>query len=211
MDHLITALSAQKRNPQRVNVYLDGEFAFGLTRIVAAWLSVGQKIDDEKIARLQDEDRYESAYQRALKFINYQPRSEAEIRQNLQKFGTPEKQVEQIVDRLKQLDLVDDQRFAMAWVENRNTFRPRSRRALTAELRQRGIEPQTIDDVLQDIDEETLAYQAACKQARKLQNLEWENYRQKMVQFLARRGFSYTTSMETATRVWEEIQSIDSE
>ena len=34
----ITALTVQKKNPNRVNVHLDGEFAFGLARIVAAWL-----------------------------------------------------------------------------------------------------------------------------------------------------------------------------
>ena len=53
MNHRITAIQAQKRNPQRVSVFLDGEFAFGLSRIVAAWLAVGQEISDEKIALLK--------------------------------------------------------------------------------------------------------------------------------------------------------------
>ncbi len=69
MNYEITALKLQKRNRQRVNVYLDGEFAFGLARIVAAWLAVGQEIDDQKIAQLQQEDAREVAYQRALKFL----------------------------------------------------------------------------------------------------------------------------------------------
>ena len=49
MDQKITALKAQKRNPNRINVYLDGIFAFGLARVVAAWLQVGQTLSDEKI------------------------------------------------------------------------------------------------------------------------------------------------------------------
>ena len=42
----ITAIEVQKHNPQRVNIYLNGDFAFGLTRIVAGWLQTGQTISD---------------------------------------------------------------------------------------------------------------------------------------------------------------------
>ena len=48
----ITALTAQKRNPNRVNIYIDGEYAFSLARIVAAWLRVGQELDEEKLKKL---------------------------------------------------------------------------------------------------------------------------------------------------------------
>ena len=69
MNHTITALTLQKRNRERVNVYLDGEYAFGLARIVAAWLVVGQELSDEKITQLRIEDEREVAYQRALRLI----------------------------------------------------------------------------------------------------------------------------------------------
>ena len=85
MKHKITALKRQKRNPNRVNIYLDGKFAFGLSRIVAGWLEVGQELDDEKISSLQVEDELEVAYQRALKFISHRIRTENEIRRNLNK------------------------------------------------------------------------------------------------------------------------------
>ena len=49
----ITALEVQKKNPNRVNVHLDGEFAFGLARITAVWLKVGDTLSDEKLAALQ--------------------------------------------------------------------------------------------------------------------------------------------------------------
>ena len=52
----ITALQVQKRNPNRVNIHLDGEFAFGVARIVAAWLRIGQELSEEKIGQLQAED-----------------------------------------------------------------------------------------------------------------------------------------------------------
>src|SRR5210317_1123984 len=67
----ITALTIQKRNPNRVNVHLDGEFAFGLARITAAWLRVGQELTPEKIALLKEEDAAEVALQRAFRFLSY--------------------------------------------------------------------------------------------------------------------------------------------
>ena len=67
MGKQITDLKAQKRNHQRVNVYLDGEYAFGLSRIVAAWLHVGQELSPEKIKELKLEDELE--YFNELDFI----------------------------------------------------------------------------------------------------------------------------------------------
>ncbi len=205
MDRTITALSAQKRNPQRVNVYLDGEFAFGLARIVAAWLSVGQTLSEEKIAQLRAEDEYEYAYQQALKTLNYRARSQAEIRQNLKEHEISEETIDKVLERLAQIGVVDDSRFATTWIENRNEFRPRGRRALAMELKQRGVDPNTIELSLQSIDEEALAYQAALKQARKLRDLDAQNFRQKMFAFLARRGFPYEISAPLTARVWAEL------
>ena len=85
MERKITALQAQKRNPQRVNVYLDGEFAFGLSRITAAWLQIGQVLSEEKIVELQAADEIEVAYQKALHYLSFRTRSEDEVRKNLRK------------------------------------------------------------------------------------------------------------------------------
>ena len=81
----ITGLKVQKRNKDRVNVYLDGEYAFGISRIVAAWLRNGQELSEEKIAELKAQDNVEVALQRALNYLSYRPRSEQEVRQNLKK------------------------------------------------------------------------------------------------------------------------------
>jgi len=83
MEREITAIKAQKRNHQRVSIYLDGEFAFGLSRFVAAWLKPGRMLSDGDIERLQNEDTYEIAFQKALQFINHRPRSVEETRRRL--------------------------------------------------------------------------------------------------------------------------------
>ena len=211
----ITAIQVQKKNPNRVNIHLDGEFAFGLVRIAAAWLQVGQELDDEKITKLQTEDARERAIQQALLFLSYRVRSEKEIRQNLNKHEIPEVIIEDTLERLRQNGFANDEQFASAWVENRNAFRPRGRRALRLELRKKGIDDQIIESSIADLDEEALAYQAGRKKARKLKGaalsaskgLEWSEFRKKTSDFLARRGFSYSVIAPIVSRLWNEIHT----
>jgi len=203
----ITAIKVQKKNSNRVNIYLDEEYAFSLARIVAAWLQVGQTLDDEKIAKLQAEDSRERAMQQALLFLSYRARSEAEIRQNLRKHEVPEVVIEETLERLRRDGFANDKQFASAWVENRNTFRPRGRRALALELRQKGLDETTIESALEDVDDEALAYEAGLKKAGKLKVQEWSEFRKKMSDFLARRGFSYPVIAPIVSRLWNEVHA----
>lgn len=203
----ITAIEAQKRHPSRVNIYLDGEFAFGLERITAAWLRVGQELDERKIEQLQAEDARERALQQALLFLSYRARSESEIRRNLRKHEIPEAVIEETLERLRRDGLANDQQFAQAWVENRSVFRPRSRRMLALELRQKGLAEEAAQSALAGVDDEALAYDAAQKRASRLKGLEWSEFRTKLSGFLARRGFPYSVIAATVTRVWNETHA----
>ena len=203
----ITAIDVQKKNPNRVNVYLDGEFAFGLARVVAAWLKVGQVLTEEKIERLQLEDARERAFQQAMLFLSYRARSESEIRKNLRKHEIPEPVIEYTLERLRQDGLANDKQFARAWVENRSTFRPRSRRLMTMELRQKGLDEEAVKSAIADVDDESLAYEAAQKKATRFKDLEWNEFRKKLSDFLARRGFSYSVIAPVVTRIWNEAHA----
>ena len=200
----ITGLQVQKKNPNRVNIYLDGEFAFGVARITAAWLKNGDELSDEKIARLLTEDSREWAYQQAMLFLSYRVRSEKEIRQNLRKHETPEDVIDETIERLRKAGLANDNEFAQAWVENRSTFRPRSRRALAMELRQKGLDDETVHSAVSGVDEDALAYEAAQKRLGRLKGLEWNDFRKKLSEFLARRGFPYSVIAPIVTRMWSE-------
>ena len=205
----ITAIKAQRKNTQRVSVFLDGEFAFGLTRAVAGWLQVGQILGEEKIASLKNDDELEMAYLRAINFLSYRSRSSREIRQNLRKYEVPEPLIEPVIERLEEKNFLNDKEFAQNWGENRNTFRPRGRRALSIELRQKGISDETIQTTLDElVDEEKLVYQAGIKKARKLarRELEWQDFRKKLAAFLARRGFNYGIFSPLLSQLWEEVQ-----
>ena len=206
----ITAIEPQKKNSQRVNVYLDGDFAFGLARITAAWLRNGEELSEEKIAKLLDEDAKENAYKKALHFLSYRPRSSQEVRQNLIKRGCNEALVEAVIIQLQNAGLVDDASFGQAWVENRSTFRPRSKSVLRMELRKKGLDDAVIRSTLEDsVNEESLAWEAARKQAHRYVKMDWPTFRQKLGGFLARRGFSYSVFAPVVSKVWKEIQMAD--
>lgn len=208
MGKTITAITAQKRDKKRVNIFFDGEFAFGISRIVAAWLQVGQNLTDEQISKLISEDQDEAAYQRAIKLITYRDRSIAEIRQSLHQKQIPEEIIENVINRLGENGLLDDKRFANLWIENRNEFRPRSHRMLALELRKKGISEDIISQVLENTTaDEELAHKAAQKQIRRYKTLEWQDFRRKLGSFLARRGFSYETVDLTVHQIWAEYRS----
>ncbi|GAB4482532.1 MAG: hypothetical protein OHK0031_05190 [Anaerolineales bacterium] len=204
----ITAIEPQKKNPNRLNIALDGEFAFGLSRLAAAWLTVGQALSEEKIAALLAQDAREVALQYALRFLGYRARSRQEIYQHLTKHEIPAAVIEETLQRLVENGLLNDEAFARAWVENRSTFRPRGHRLLKMEMRQKGLPEESIQSALEQAgDEQTLALQAARKQAHKLQRLERLEFRNKLGAFLARRGFSYEVILPTVRQVWNELST----
>lgn len=199
----ITALTKQKRNPNRISVYLDNEFAFGLAAITAVSLRIGQTITPAQIETLRAADELENAKQSALRFLAYRPRSSREVVLNLQGKGFDVAIIDQTVARLQELELLDDAAFARYWIEQRETFKPRSRLALQQELHQKGLSRELIDAALAEVDETAVARQAALKQAARWQNLPEETFKTKLSSHLQRRGFSYAIIKEIINEVWE--------
>ncbi len=193
---LVTALTKQKRNPNRVNVYLDGEFAFGLAAFTAVSLRVGQNLTEADVEKLKAADSQETAKQAAIRFIEQRPRSVAEVRRKLRQKGFDEAAVDRAVERLQAVELLDDLAFARYWVDQRETFKPRSRMALRQELQQKGVSRNIIDEAIAPVDELASARRLAQKQAPRWQNLEEEAFRAKMAGYLRRRGFPYDVIKE---------------
>ncbi len=208
MDRKITALKVQKKNPDRVSVYIDEKFAFGVSRFVAAWLQTGQVMTEEKILSLQKEDAEEKAFQNALKVLSYRPRSVHEVQKKLKENGFDETVVHAVLERLRKDGLVEDESFARAWVENRTVFHPRSRKLIALELRQKGVPDEVVQNALASgaMDDETLAYQSAIQYAHRLKRLEWPEFRKKLGAYLLRRGFSFETVSPLVRQVWDELQ-----
>ncbi|MGD2165998.1 MAG: RecX family transcriptional regulator [Anaerolineae bacterium] len=187
----ITALRFQKHNKNRVSVYLDGSFAFGLAAVEAVHLQVGQTLSSEEITELQMKDDVERAYERALNYLSYRPRSIAEVRRNLRDKDVQDRVIDAVINRLISARLLDDREFARYWVDNRARFNPRGRRGLRYELRRKGVSRDVIDDVLEGFDVEAAARKAVEAGARRLSQEAPRDFRRKLKAYMARRGFSY--------------------
>ncbi len=201
----ITALKVQKRNKNRVSVYLDERYDFSLVGHLAVPLRRGQFLSDEEIARLKQEDEYHRTYERAVKLIDHRPRSEAEVRQRMQRQGTAPDVIEKVVERLTTVGLLDDAKFARLWVENRDAFRPRSRRMLRYELRQKGLDEESIAQALEQVDDEQSARHLAMRRGQRLSHLDWPDFRQKLMGYLARRGYPYDITRHAVREAWESL------
>jgi regulatory protein len=205
----ITALKRQKKNQERVNVYLDGEFAFGLPVDAAISLRIGQALSEADVAALQDTDRFARLRDQAMRYLSYRPRSAAELRRHLLRKGHEELLVEGVLMYLSERSLLDDFAFARYWVEQRETFKPRSRLALRQELYARGVEAAAIDAALDEVDEAAAASRAASKLAWKWQGLPYDEFRNKLGAYLQRRGFSYDIIRSIVDQIWAESGTDD--
>jgi regulatory protein len=209
MGQIITALEPQKRHRDRVSVFLDGEFAFGLPDTEAARLRVGQTLSEQEIAALREIDAISRAFDRAVRLLARRPYSAAEIRRSLASHEVAPAVIDEVLARLETLGYVDDYAFAQYWVENRERFRPRGARALRYELRQKGIADAIIQKALDGFDGAESAYAAAQDQARRLRGLDRRTFRTRLSGFLARRGFDYDTVREAVERLVHELEETD--
>lgn len=210
MAAVITALKRSKKR-YRLNVYLDGVYSFSLTRKLGYELEVGQILSDEQIANLKLKDVEEETYKRAFRLLSRRPRSEFELRTNFKRHKVPSEAQESALYRLRAAGLVDDLAFAETWVENRLAFRPRSALALRIELRKKGVPKETIDEVLEEYDDEHAAYRAARKAARRWKSSNWSEFKHRVGAYLARRGFYYAMISPVVERVWQETTGVREE
>lgn len=205
--HIVTGLETQKRNARRVNVHVDGVFAFSLSLDEAARLHKGQALSGAEIAQLQDDDEVERAVDRALRFLSVRPRSEHEVRQSLRQKEIPPPVIDRALKRLRALGYVNDRAFAEFWASDRRQFKPLGARALRYELRQKGVSADIIDEVLREQDDSDEAYRAAQSQVRRVKSSDPREMRQKLMMFLARRGFSPRDSRDAVARLLDELDA----
>jgi regulatory protein len=191
---IITAIKPQK-NKKRVNIYLDGKFAFGLNleNYVKLGLKVGQGLTEDEVEEIVIKAEFQKTLGKLLKFTTLRPRSKREVSGWLRRKKVHETIHKDLFNRLKRLDLIDDKKFARWWVEQRLTFRPRGTRALRSELYQKGIDRKIIDMVLKetDVDEVEIAKKLLNKKMYRFKKLKKLEAKKKMSEFLARKGFSW--------------------
>jgi regulatory protein len=190
----ITSIKQQK-NKDRVNVYLDDKFAFGidLDNFVLLHLKVDQELTEKEVEEIVRKAEFQKSLDKLLRFATLRPRSEKEVTDYFRRKKVHESLWEELLERLKHFELLDDRKFANWWVSQRQNFKPKPKRILKIELTKKGIVREIIDEVLGEtkMDEEKMAKELIERKAYKWKNLEPRIKRQKMSQYLAGKGFSW--------------------
>lgn len=188
---------APQRDPERVSIYIDGQFVLGLGAAIAEeqGLRVGQVLSAAEVGALRERDELGKATDKALAFLTSRPRSLREVRDRLKEKEVPPATIEAVVTRLESWGYVGDEGFARYWIENRTVNQPRGKRLLRQELWRKGVERETVDQMLEEaaIDEGGAALALARKRLNQLRALDEQTQRRRLAAFLQRRGYDWPT------------------
>ncbi len=199
----VTLLKPQK-NGKRVNVYLDGTFGFGidLDNLVLSNIKIGTELTNEEVEKIVRKAEFQKTLDKLLKFAMLRPRSEKEIDDYLRRKKVHESLWQDLFDKLRHFELLDDVKFAKWWVDQRLAFKKISTKVLKLELGRKGIKRDIIEDILEEkpINEEKMAKELLKKRAYKWESLDPKVAKQKKFQFLAGKGFG-----------WEIVEKVLSE
>lgn len=198
----ITAIEPQKKRRARVSIFVDGEFALGLSldALASLGLKKGDDVTTEQLAKWRDAAIYDEAKSAAFAMLARRVHSEKETRDKLRKKKFPPETIDKVIARLYEMNLLNDSQFAGALVRDKLKRAPIGKSALKSKLLQKGVAKETIDAVLNETD---LKSEELCSKAaeRKLKTLAKEpdaqKRKQKLAQFLARRGFEWETIRAT--------------
>ena len=198
---IVTSIKQQKKK-DRVNVYLDDKFGFGidLDNFVILNLRVGQNLNEKEVKEIIKKSEFQKTLDKLLRFAMVRPRSEKEFKDYLCRKKVPEVIWKDLFSKLKSFELSGDKKFAEWWVETRAIFRPKPKRMIEQELRIKGIDKEIVKQVLDEteIDESRLAKDLLIKRASHWKAVEKEKRTQKMIEYLIRKGFDFEIAKSVA-------------
>ncbi len=176
-------------------VHLDGRPWGSVSLAAAGRFRVGDRMEDAAAEELQIGQQRHEAYRRALRYLGVRDRSVFETRQKLKREGFDPATIDQVLAKLVAHKYIDDQTFALNWVNYRQRNSPRSARLLARELKQKGISPAHIQPALALLDDHTLALACIHRKRRRWRRYEGRERRLKMLAHLGQKGFSYEISI----------------
>lgn len=199
----ITAIEPQKRKSGRFNLFVDGEFAAGVSEFILVQhnLKVGQSLSKDEISKIILKEETSKLMDKALRFLAVRPRSEKEVidflTEKIAKAGNVKYAqaknsllIGQIIGKLKKYKYLNDVEFAKWWVRSRIRSNPKSAIALKIELIKKGIDREIIDSALELLPDQLLiAQKIVDKRLRKWRILSNLELKKKVYQYLASRGF----------------------
>lgn len=201
----LTALLTQKGNPDRVSLFLDGKFRFGVFREVAYHhgMKKGMDVTTEQLEALWRDEQVLKARDLAIGYLGMKARTAKQIGDYLAGKEFEEKVVAMTVEWLVERRYLDDELYAKAWVESRMRSKPRGRAMLRWELQQKGVGSAEISRALESLDSDAqldAAMRALEKKIGRKQLAFTADETRKLAAHLARRGFSSDVVYESIRR-----------
>lgn len=206
----ITSVEPQKKKAGRLNIFLDGKFAFGVSGqiLLENSLKEGIVLTDSDITKILAREQIAKLTDLATNFLSFRPRSEKEVsdylanklaaKENI-KFSQASQSplIEKVIEKLKKYKYINDVEFASWFTQSRNRSRPKGPMLISSELKKKGISQEIIESTLKSSPNEVeLAKTALSKKIKRWQNLEESQFKKKVYQFLTSRGFGFETIRE---------------
>jgi regulatory protein len=212
----ITSISAQQKSRSRVNIEIDGEYAFSLHLdvLISEELAAGQVLSADQVIEICQKDDFHLARNLAFHFISYRPRSVVEVRRRLKKADYNIAIIERVISRLLELNMLDDAEFAIEFVQGRLRNKGYGPRRLKQDLKQRGVQDVLIDRALEDafsgLNTAELALTAGQKIFPRLAKIQATHIRRKKLSdYLTRRGFVYEHMHLAIKKLEEHVKSLN--
>lgn len=205
----ITKIEQQKRNQHRFNVYLDDAYAFGISEDVYVryhkLLSVGKEISLDHLEQVVFAEEIQKVLDSAWRLLSFRPRSEKELINRLKQKGYEEKWIEEAIQKLKDYRYINDESFARSFASDRLNIKKIGSNGLKYELKQKGISSEIIEEVLDDLVDEEKEFEQGVelceKKLKTLKETEPFKKKQKLLQFLVRKGYSFDTAKQVVSHV----------
>jgi len=187
----ITSIKQQVKRGDRYSIFVEGKYSFSLSEsaLLQSKLTSGQELSQEQVGEYKKLSADDKLYNRTLRYVAMRPRSRWEVEFYLQRKQASPALIEQILNKLSDIDLLNDAKFATAFVNDRRLLRPTSKRKLMAELRKKRLPDDIIQQAIKGEDgEEQAALQAVIERKRRQTKYQDD---EKLMQYLARQGFGY--------------------
>jgi regulatory protein len=188
----ITNIKQQVKRTDRYSVFVDDKYAFSLseTALLESKIASGDQLTAGQVQDFKKLSEDDKLYSQTLRYIALRPRSKWEIEFYLQRKKAEPDQTESILNKLSVIGLIDDEKFAKAFVSDRRLLKPSSRRKLILELRKKRIADDIIQTAISDesSDEHTALLEVIARKRRQTKYQDDE----KLMQYLARQGFNYS-------------------
>lgn len=203
----ITKIEKQVNNQKRYSIYIDEKFAFGVREedLIYFKLKENSEITEQRYNYIMEYVIYTKAKDKAYKFLGYKARSEKEVRDKLTKENYPQEIIDRIIELFKHYNYINDENYTKAYINNRIKFKPRAKRMLKYELAQKGIDSDTIENIIDssNIDETDIAINLLQKKLKNKKDIE-QKEKQRIYNYMLKRGFDY----ETINKAFKEVLNL---